>query len=78
MKRKFIFLMLAALFAPLAMNAQQSLPYSYGFENYDLSADGWTTANPYSMVCSLLHFWNRIIQSRLFHYRHEYFKFHLG
>ncbi len=31
-----------------AANAQHPLPYSYGFENYDLSADGWTTANPYS------------------------------
>ena len=28
--------------------AQQSLPYSYGFENNDLSAHGWTTANPYN------------------------------
>ncbi len=29
-------------------NAQQSLPYSYGFEDNDLATDGWTTANPYS------------------------------
>ena len=27
---------------PLAMQAQQSLPYSYGFEDNDLSIDGWT------------------------------------
>ena len=27
---------------PLAMQAQQALPYSYGFEDNDLSADGWT------------------------------------
>lgn len=24
------------------MNAQKALPYSYGFENYDLDAEGWT------------------------------------
>ena len=33
---------------PWAAQAQQSLPYSYGFENNSLSADGWTTANPYN------------------------------
>ena len=31
-----------ALIAPFAMNAQQSLPYTYGFENNDLEAEGWT------------------------------------
>lgn len=30
-----------ALLAPWAANAQQAIPYSYGFENNDLSADGW-------------------------------------
>ena len=34
------------LFMPLAMNAQQALPYDYGFENNDLSADGWTMVDP--------------------------------
>ena len=52
MKRKFIFLMLAALFAPLAMLAQQSLPYSYGFENNNLATDGWTTQNPSGLNAS--------------------------
>ena len=42
MKRKsLLFLLLMAMFAPLAMHAQQSLPYSYGFENNDLATDGW-------------------------------------
>ena len=38
-------LLLTALFClPWVSNAKaaQSLPYSYGFEDYDLSADGWT------------------------------------
>ena len=26
--------------------AQQALPYSYGFEDYNLATDGWTTQNP--------------------------------
>ena len=26
--------------------AQKELPYSYGFEDYNLAADGWTTQNP--------------------------------
>ena len=43
MKRKsLLFFVLAAMFLPLAVNAQQALPYSYGFENNNLSADGWT------------------------------------
>ena len=33
---------------PLAMQAQQALPYSYGFEDNDLSADGWTRSNCHS------------------------------
>ena len=46
MKRKSLLIMLlAALFMPLALHAQQSLPYSYGFEDQDLSIDGWTTQN---------------------------------
>ena len=31
-----------ALFAPWNANAQKVLPYSYGFENNDLTAEGWT------------------------------------
>ena len=46
MKRKSLLIMLlAALFMPLALHAQQSLPYEYGFENQNLSTDGWTTSN---------------------------------
>ena len=43
MRSKHLLLMLLiALITPLAANAQQTLPYSYGFEDNDLSADGWT------------------------------------
>ena len=53
MKRKsLLFLLLMALFAPLAMNAQQALPYSYGFENNNLATDGWTTQNPSGLNAS--------------------------
>ena len=31
-----------AVLAPLGLRAQQSLPYSYGFEDNDLAAAGWT------------------------------------
>lgn len=31
-----------AAMLPLAMQAQQALPYSYGFEDNDLTIDGWT------------------------------------
>ena len=42
MKRKsLLFVLLMALFMPFALHAQQSLPYSYGFEDNDLTADGW-------------------------------------
>lgn len=34
--------MFALFCIPWAMRAQQSLPYSYGFEDNDLSVDGWT------------------------------------
>lgn len=34
-----------AAMLPLAMQAQQSLPYSYGFENNDLASEGWTMSN---------------------------------
>lgn len=43
MKKARLFLMLLmATMLPLAMQAQQALPYSYGFEDNDLTADGWT------------------------------------
>ena len=51
MKKVLRFLTLAALFVvPWGgyfnqVQAQQSLPYSYGFEDNDLSTDGWTTSN---------------------------------
>lgn len=35
-------MLLMATMLPLAMQAQQALPYSYGFEDNDLTADGWT------------------------------------
>ncbi len=47
-KIKFLFTIIMALCLTLIggkMFAQQSLPYTYGFENNDLSADGWTTVN---------------------------------
>ena len=37
--------LLMALLAPLAMNAQQRLPYEYSFEDNDLATDGWTTSD---------------------------------
>ena len=43
MKSKRVLLtLLLALLVPWAAMAQQTLPYSYGFEDNDLSADGWT------------------------------------
>ena len=36
---------MALLCAPWVAQAQQSLPYSYGFENNDLAAEGWTMVN---------------------------------
>ena len=42
MKRKTLLITLMLCFAFLGVaKAQQSLPYSYGFENNDLAADGW-------------------------------------
>lgn len=45
MKRIFSFLLFAAFLMPWSAKAQQALPYSYGFEDNDLTVDGWTTAN---------------------------------
>ncbi len=47
--KKSLFSLILICFAFFGVaNAQQSLPYSYGFEDNNLAADGWTTANPYS------------------------------
>ncbi len=40
--KRLLLLLLLALVAPWAANAQKALPYSYGFENNDLDAEGWT------------------------------------
>ena len=44
--KRLLLTLLMALLVPWAANAQQALPYSYGFEDNDLSTDGWTTQNP--------------------------------
>lgn len=41
-------MLLMAAMLPLAMQAQQALPYSYGFEDNDLTADGWTRSDCHS------------------------------
>ena len=41
--RKVILLFITLLSFAGATMAQKSLPYSYGFEDYDLETDGWTT-----------------------------------
>lgn len=45
MRRILSFLLFAALLMPWSVKAQQALPYSYGFEDNDLTVDGWTTSN---------------------------------
>ncbi len=52
MKKFLLFLMFALFCIPWAANAQQSLPYSYGFENNNLATDGWTTQNPSGLNAS--------------------------
>lgn len=42
-KRKLLYLLLVAFLLPFTASAQQAIPYTYGFEDNDLSADGWTT-----------------------------------
>lgn len=43
MKRKsLLFLLILAFGLPWAARAQKTLPYEYGFENYNLSAEGWS------------------------------------
>lgn len=44
--------LLFALLATVGAWAQQSLPYSYGFEDNDLAPDGWTTQNPSGLNAS--------------------------
>ena len=42
MKRKsLLFMLLLTFLAPWAANAQKAIPYSYGFEDNNLSTDGW-------------------------------------
>ena len=41
-KKSLLLMLLMAVFMPWAANAPQALPYSYGFENNDLTAEGWT------------------------------------
>ncbi len=40
--RTLLIIMLLALGAPWAARAQETLPYEYGFENNDLTGEGWT------------------------------------
>ena len=47
-KIRLTLLMLTAFLMSFALQAQQTLPYEYGFEDNDLSADGWTTSNCHS------------------------------
>ena len=51
MKKILLFLMLALFCIPWVANAQQALPYSYGFEDGNLATDGWeTVAASYSGI----------------------------
>ena len=52
MKKVFIFLTVLCLACFGVANAQQRLPYSYGFEDNDLATDGWTTQNPSGLNAS--------------------------
>ncbi len=52
MKNISIFLMMLCFACFGVANAQQSLPYSYGFENNNLATDGWTTQNPSGLNAS--------------------------
>ena len=53
MKSKSLLIALLLCFAFFGVaNAQQSLPYSYGFEDNDLATDGWTTQNPSGLNAS--------------------------
>ena len=52
MKKISIFLMMLCLGYFGVAKAQQSLPYTYGFEDNDLAIDGWTTQNPSGLNAS--------------------------
>ena len=52
MKKISIFLMMLCFACFGVAKAQQALPYSYGFEDNDLSVDGWTTQNPSELNAS--------------------------
>ena len=39
--QKALLTLFAVLFSIAGARAQQALPYEYGFENDDLTADGW-------------------------------------
>ncbi len=45
MRRILSFLLFAAFLMPWSAQAQKALPYNYGFEDNDLTVDGWTTSN---------------------------------
>ena len=47
-KIRLTLLMLMAFMMSFALQAQQTLPYEYGFENNNLAADGWTMSNCHS------------------------------
>ena len=51
--KKTLFSLLLICFAFFGVaKAQQALPYSYGFEDNDLTIDGWTTQNPSGLNAS--------------------------
>ncbi|MBR5984718.1 MAG: choice-of-anchor J domain-containing protein, partial [Bacteroidales bacterium] len=50
--KKLLFNLLLLLMVAIGAVAQQSLPYSYGFEDNDLSVDGWSTVNESSANAS--------------------------
>ena len=52
MKKISIFLMMLCLACFGVAKAQQSLPYTYGFEDNNLATDGWTTQNPSGLDAS--------------------------
>ncbi len=52
--KSLLLLLLLALIAPWAANAQQALPYSYGFEDNDLSVDGWVLSGATSSSTGII------------------------
>ena len=41
-KSRLLFTLIALFMGISSAGAQKTLPYSYGFENNDLAAEGWT------------------------------------